>query len=1171
MRIENLKNRVKLSLLAFALFLSAYGQAQLKKEIGNADFSDWSGMSKTEEALATFKNGKTLIYKYPESKNSAKGFREYFSGCDWSVYSGLSFDIYQKNESGAEIEIAFKVNAENTRKLKPQSNAVAQLHGSGWQNVYVPWSMFNLPQGQRGALQGVGELNITVNSDDNKMLQIRNVVLTKGKLISLEAPIQGKANEAGEKVEYAIELGNTSGKTQKVQLLFTKVGWESMQTSVIPSAVELAPGEIKQCLVEVSIPASLPQGVREKQILKAIPNGDGSAVQTIEFTTSVKVPSPFMVHTEENWQIVKNKIDSYDWAKHSLAEYESRAQKWNVPEIARELPSMNTYMGQHLFHSNEGGNLMNCAIAYRLTGKKEYAGKCVDFIRKLVDPETGYPTTLRVNQNNFVKEGGIFQDVARSYDMILDCGLLTDEDHELVEKTFRLFIETVQLGNDEGGIGNWDLSELAGAFYCALVIQDWHLVDWTLNSPSGIIGQLVHGVMSDGWWYECSVGYNLWCSTMFSEVAIAMQPWGINMVNEKFPIGTTPYYSLLPERMQPGLFGMDFNKWGAMHKPDICIKDMWDALIPFLDYRGVMFAVNDAQESLVTGEPYELAYYLYGDPEYASVIKRGDKRNLLYGVPDLPEIESEKNKQSAYADNMGIVQLRSQSKGRNQREQIQAALHYGTHGGYHGHFDRTNFLSMMRYGRSFYNPEMIWYGYQSYNYKFLVQTSMTKNMVVVDQKMQEPTESFRTMFYTGEMMQATAVETNSRWSNPPYGGMIYGDKADYTFAQKAWEEGRSLYIPDDAPEYGKVSDFTEPVLQRRLMLMMDDYVVLADYIQAEEEHTYDWLFHMKGLKEITAPEKEFLRHDKQLSSNPLGAAQFFTDVNWYRTEGTSRTSFEMCFGKGCDNQGTRAPNSEDGPLKMDIFNAWPSKNEIAVATVPESHSVNKQLWFDVEADGTSLLNDSTGAWILGSKEISLNLKGKKKIVLRTKLGGKPNNNSIFWGNAKLVLNDGSEVYLSSLNASYENVIKTKSNDVDYDGGPVKIGGALMTHSIPGMPDNFKEEASITFDIAGMDVVRFEAIIGSDFPLGDETARRKTINVRSKGKKARFLSVIEPYESESMIKSVTAESASDLLVELSDGRTQRIHISGLEGDGKKIEVSTREFVNGKLVRSETSSK
>ena len=759
--------------------------------------------------------------------------------------------------------------------------------------------------------------------------------------------------------------------------------------------------------------------------------------------------------------------------------------------------------------------------------------------------------------------------MARAYDMILDSGILTAEDIQLVEHTFRLHIETIQLGTDFGAISNWDVSEVTSALYCALAIQDWNLVEELLYGPTGIYQQFTHGVMSDGWWYECAVGYNLWVSSEFSEIGIALRPWGINLIDQQIPIGTTPYFSLLPERKKPGLFGMDFMKWGTLSSNSLGIKNMWDAMIPFLDYRGVMFAVNDATETLVTGDRYELAYYLYRDPEYAAVIQRGTKRSLLYGVPNLPKVASDKMKQSAFSDNMGIVQLRSQAEGRAQAEQIQAVLHYGSHGGHHGHFDRTGLLSMMRYGRSFYNPEMLWYGYASYLYKFLVQTSMTKNMVVVDQKMQVPQESFRTLYYTGKMMQASAVETDTRWSHPPYGGMLY-DGLDTVFSEKVEGENRSIYIPEDAPPYAEVTGHTEPVMQRRLMVMMDDYVVLADYLEGEQEHTFDWLFHVKGFKGIRADKKALLRQDRQMNTEPLGAAQFITDCTWYQTEGTARTSFEMSFGEGCENEIGRMRASEEGPLKIDLFNAWPTQNEIMVGTAPETFNVNKRVEYSVVADGKTLVDESTGAWILGAREVAADLRGKSELVLTTRTSS-AQNNTLFWGDAKLILKDGSEVFVSSLPASYKNILKPAAIGEDYYGGPVKIAGQLMAHSTPGMPEDSQAAGAITIDLAGMNAVAFKAELGGDYPMGDESNRRKTLAVRTAGKTTRYLSVIEPYEKESAIKSVKAKSANELVVELTDGRVQEIMIAELDGKSGKAKVSVRELQNGKLIREEKSYK
>jgi hypothetical protein len=162
-----------------------------------------------------------------------------------------------------------------------------------------------------------------------------------------------------------------------------------------------------------------------------------------------------------------------------------------------------------------------------------------------------------------------------------------------------------------------------------------------------------------------------------------------------------------------------------------------DALVPHLDYRGVMFGVNDSNEINVAGKNYELAYYAFRDPRYAAIIKLGGKReNLLYGVPELPDSDLRLGSlNGAHSPNAGLITLRSTQQ--DLRERIQAVLEYGTHGGYHGHFDMMALTSLMRYGRSFFNPKMVFYIYEPYMYNFYCQSSITKNIVTVDLKQQE--------------------------------------------------------------------------------------------------------------------------------------------------------------------------------------------------------------------------------------------------------------------------------------------------------------------------------------------------------------------------------------------------------------------------------------------------
>ncbi len=1153
--------------LASIIFLSFINiaWAQISQRIGAKDFSDWQGMAKVTENTATLEGGGTLSYTYSnQNRIYFPGISRPFNGdaADWTRFSGLAFEIYLQSEDVTEVTIILKVDEHDYNELNPISSAKIVLPGNRWHTVYLPWDRFDVALGQRcGTLFAIKQLLLFAASD--KKWQLRNVRVTKGLTTSIEANIKGKASDAGTKVTYDFEVGNTTAYPQGVQLLLQKQGWETMSADLSESAFELAPGEVRRLQLEVAIPETLPVGIREKQVIRAMANGFGESEKKIEFTTAVRVPTPNIVFTNEGWQKVREKVEKYPWARQGYEDYVKKAEKWKVPRANDFSEVPGRPLGKTVFNTT-GREVYDCGVAYQLTKNETYATKCLQFLRQLSAPETGYPATLVGGSNSFVGEGKFWQAVGRMYDMVRESEQFTEADHRQIQETFRLFATQTIKGNSKGAISNWNVAELTAAFYCAMNLQDWNLIEQILSGPTGIYRHLEHGIMNDGWWYECAVGYNTWVASEFSEIAIALQPWGVNFKDMQFPLGTSKHFSLLASRRQGGIMGMEFEKWGGMQRNYVCIKDMWDAAIPFIDFRGVLPAINDAVEDKVSGKSYELAYHLYRDPEYAAIIKRGEERDLLYGVPDLPDYTSDKMKQSAYADNMGVVMLRSQTKSRAQSEQIQAALHYGSHGGYHGHFDRTSLVNMTRYGRSFYGTLAYWFGYSSYMYKFWKQTSINKNMVVVDEKMQMPVENFRTLFHSGDMMQAAAIETNSKWAYAPYGGI---PRNNSTFAQQMWSESRTIEMPEDAPDFGVVSGYTEPVMQRRILLVMDDYLVLADYLEGKEEHQFDWMLQIKGFKDITAEKLNYSHHTNQMNTDPLGSAQFITDCNWYKAEGTSKTQYEMCWGEGCDNKGLRLPHAIEGALKMDVYNAWPLKKEIMIGTSTQTIYVNKKLWYTVVVDGETLLNDSTGAWILGSKNVELDISGKKKLELISKTEKKVKNKTLFWGDAKLLLKDGSELFIASLPVKYENVLLPKEKGTDYYGGPIKIQGELMSNSTPAMPEALTKAAKVTVDLSGLDAVAFKAKVGGDYPLGNEAARLKNMAVRSHGKKTRYLSVIEPYETRPIVKSVKAKNENHLVVELNDGRVQEITISGLEGDGKKIKVSAKEFVNGKFIREE----
>lgn len=975
--------------------------------------------------------------------------------------------------------------------------------------------------------------------------------------ITLSSTVRGRSAEPGKTVEYAVTVANRSEQPQSVALSVEQAPWAAMKAAVAPTRVELAAGETARVVMRVSVPEGIPPGGNEPQTLRAAPGG------TLKFITARSLPHPNILFTKEGWDAIRAKCDKYEWAGQQRNDTVARAERWTVPGVRN--PN-NPQRGDWLFATQTETDFMAAGIAYQLTGERKYAEKVRTFLLRLSDPKNGFPVTRRACNQASVQEGHYFQHIAETYDLVLPSGVFTEADRAQIAETLHLFIgEERDLGSDN--ISNWCVSWNGGALMCALVVQDLGAADWVLNTPGGVLDQFRRGTLDDGWWYECSISYNVWCATMFTQYALALRPWGYNLIDMQLPsnYGPAPDQVTPPEREE---YGMSKARWGPVHRNSIGIKRMWDALPPMLDYRGMMFGLNDSTMNRVGGAAMDIAYYAYRDAAYADVIRRGGSRDLLYGLPELPEGGPDRSRSSAFADNAGVVLLRSQAGNRPQSEQIQAVLHYGDHGWYHGHFDRTNLLHLSRYGRSFYNPEMIWYGYASYLYKFYVQTSVSKNMVVVDQKMQEPTASHRLLFHTGKLMQAAAVETRSRWSNPPYGGIKY-DESFTSFSQQMEREARSLPVPQNPPPYGKfgsVTGYTEPVLQRRLLVVTDDYIVLADYLKADSEHTFDSLLQMKGFQGIA--NARLVRHTGQWNPDPVGSAQFVTDCDWYQAAAPSVGRYEFRFGPGSDNGGTRADDSTDGVLKFQVHTLWPLEHEIMVGTPPENHGGNRRVDYVVRGDGRTLAEGRSGVWILGCVDLDVPVEGVKTLELETRTSAaKPA--TLFWGGGRIRLADGQDVPLARMPISFDHAAQPKEAGKDFEGGPVKIAGIAYADAVSAQPQEGGKPSIARVDLSGLKAVRFKGVLGGDFPRGDETQRRKTVAVRTVGTQARFLTLIEPYEEKTVVKSATASGPDTLRVELVDGRTQEIAIRNMEGTGRDLRVEIRELRGSAVTATETA--
>jgi hypothetical protein len=1078
------------------------------------------------------------------------------SAFDAMGWYGLKLAVVIQGEASIVISAHFMDN----RSVR----ARVMLAGAGAHEITVKLSDFEIEAGKANIWRFVKAVELTGEAE------LVSASFVRGDRLFIETDILGKSGEPGDEVVYTMKVHNCTPYLQSVAAKQCFKGWESLLVKVEPAHFVLEPYGKQSIRAMVKVHENMVAGGHESTVLSFIANGDGSSEARVELKTLRKLSHPYIYHNSEQWQAAREKIAKHSKFQPGYDKILADAEAWIVqPPVAER---------DYCYDTSEEHYIMSAAYAYALTQDIRYAQKVAQFLRYFIHEENGYPAKKRGCSQSYVQEGHFFQHLAIPYDIIYDAGVLTPEDHQGVEKTFRIYMDILDHHIRSGHISNWLLSEITGAFYCALAIQDIERALRFVFGPGGSIEQLTYGLFNDGWWYECSVGYNTWVSSMFIHTAHALLPFGINIVHSHFQAPFNDEVNSTYNGQEAAVrFGMFNKKWGGNRKSYVCIKDLFDATIPFLDYRGVLFGISDSDEKKLEGvhfgSTYDLAYTYYKDPEYIPIIRQNSQADPIFGHAELPDYESAYIKSNAYADNVGIAMLRSQTENREQKDQIQAVIRYGSHGYAHGHFDRTEVLSIMRYGRSFFNPEHVWWGYPHFMYKFYVQNSMTKNMVVVDNKMQVPADSRRLLFYSGKALQAVAVETNSTWAYPPYGGMVYRD--DESLEERCRLNACSLPALENAPGHGELSEFTEPIRQIRVMAVADDYIVLFDYVKGEREHQYDSLFQIKGFLGLQAEQLTYRGHTSQWTDHPLSDAQFITDCHWYEANGSSCASFVTIFGEGEDMRGNRTNYNTPGLLKMDVHTAWPRQAEHVIGRAAENHGIAIPLEYWVEVDGIVAEQGEFGAWLLGEGRCDIDISGAT--MLRLKVKNHPTYNEqkyaqktkqgLFWGEAYIVCADGSKYHVSGLPLEYINVDPGHGIGKDYEGGRVTIVGNEYPHAIPASPIDHGEEGIIQVNLSGLNAVRFIGLIGADAFPGDEEQRRMTYGVRSRGVVGRFITVVEPFEKEAVIESVSADDENTVKVHLRDGRVQLITVRHI--DKADVSIAISEYRDGQLIRQEAS--
>ncbi|RED98411.1 COG1470 family protein [Marinoscillum furvescens] len=714
-------------------------------------------------------------------------------------------------------------------------------------------------------------------------------------LVGLQAEVSQKVSrsgQAGAVIRYPFSFTNDSEQPKTYSLVISNPRLLACTYELARDEVTLSPGASYKGELAVTVSDRIPPGAFEEATLRI--SSEGMLTGTFQFITVRAKPHPYLLVTDELIAEAKAKMANHAWASAAFEQVKKEALSYRIPERKVITKARNTLEWSSFnYKANTTEEVFKKVLVWKFAGSEALRDEVLGFVRAVCDPKEGYVAVGAATTGVQVHEGNFFLYLAAICDVLYGEGLLSDTDKANIAATFRHYISLQ--GEDLTGeaIMNHEASALTGAVFAALFMEDMATLDHLMETEGGLIDQLAKGTMPDGWWFESTVNYSYVVVERFTLLAQAFENYGWNFFDRRFPIR---YKSKDYDNAKEGFTGMKFDVWGPMNQNTIGFEEMYTGHIPLMDEKAYVVSSNDSK---ATGPHpfYELAYRHFPKDEIAWVLHHSERMGweaLLYGVPELPDVQDPRSK-STYVPNVGITALRSQKPGRSAADQIQAYVKYGTHGGWHGHFDRTGMLALDRYGHKYFGTEMTWYGYGNPGYKECVQTSATHNMVVVDGLQQEALPSEQLLFYAGDLMQVSAVETVARWRKIP-----------------TWNIDK--FPPWDDKGY---AEGFEHVQQRRITVVTDDYVVLADYVNASQRHQYDWLIHPVGFQGMTNASKKGPLQP-QLETAFDSPYKYFNNAQWYRMKGGTVVSFQ------------------EKAMKLDVHTLWPQKADVFIAEYPNA-------------------------------------------------------------------------------------------------------------------------------------------------------------------------------------------------------------------------------------------
>lgn len=864
---------------------------------------------------------------------------------DVSGEDGITLETELLEDGPVELEVTLYPLRIARPEFFPCIKGSVTIFGKGEHTVDIPFGQFDFRQMVRAFLSYLDGISFQIRSGNGLLL--KTVRIRRFGELAIDIARSSLTGNPGDELTYSVLLHNQSSGKMTVNIRQSKYGRESL-TASYPRCVTLDGKETREWAARVRLTEDIPMGGLEKEIFLFVPDGDGSQMKKAELYSSRRKAHPYLVLSQEEWENRRREILGNESLRRAFGEeYEQPAMDWKAPVPAETK--------EFVYPSYAQNGLFKTVVAWKITGKEEYLQKALAFFEGFLDGEKGYLQTEtsyftfvenreeyargdfkvhRAQSAGWVQEAEFFNKLAMSYDLLYE--FFTPRQHGEIEECMLRYMKFAGWRLTDGDGNNFQVAETGAGLLCAMAIQDYEWIHRFLQGYNAYFDLLASVFLDDGMYFEEASGYCRLAGELFFDIVNGAEHFGISLKNARVPASYDRNILHSPWAMretwaedEKPFLGMSFRRFEELTTPSRCLKDYFDCMADLLTGQGIMLSVNDSNEQDFR-ELYKKAYYLYRDPKYKKIADLSETPELIF-VPE-EEKEYRLGKASVLLEGAGLCLLREGD--------AQAVLKFGVHGGYHGHFDRLSLASFIKEEQTFHNNEYAWFGYDSFLFKMWVQTSVAHNMTVVDGRMQKPSPC-RLVYYgahkkTGkgqdgqkgsqasEEFSAVCAQTTGEWMDPPYGGQT---PYPYEFPEeKCRREGRYILQPKQKRSQGHIGEYSEPVFQKRLLILFHGYCVVWDYLEGDQEHRYDCLYHPMGRFD----NEEGIRFDyeERFDRDPFGAGQFIMSCYQARTEGPICLKF---------HDGTPRVNGNDILDHMPetaLWRAYPHRGDLTIGRYP---------------------------------------------------------------------------------------------------------------------------------------------------------------------------------------------------------------------------------------------